>query len=193
MKSRPPTSCRLEHHVEQGIGGVWDTLVVEQVVENLLSNAIKFGQGEPVTVRLRSESRMAVLRTVPRRGKQNINPRPVFCPCYVIARQPRRRGRRSWHPARYPRTSRATRRASGRLSSGSRQVALTKAVGPDLAVNRTDGGGTFPLERMRELPCRRAPTFCAAGPSYSPVRGDCKSRRSVHRACRRRNRTETSK
>jgi two-component system OmpR family sensor kinase len=53
--------CRLEHHIEQGIDGVWDTLAVEQVVENLLSNAIKFGQGEPVTVRLRSEGGMAVL------------------------------------------------------------------------------------------------------------------------------------
>jgi two-component system OmpR family sensor kinase len=54
-------SCRLEHHIEQGIHGVWDTLAVEHVVENLLSNALKFGQGEPVTVRLRSEGGMAVL------------------------------------------------------------------------------------------------------------------------------------
>lgn len=48
-------SCRLEHDIQPGIGGVWDPLAVEQVVENLASNALKFGLGKPVALRLWSE------------------------------------------------------------------------------------------------------------------------------------------
>jgi two-component system, OmpR family, sensor kinase len=44
--------CRLDHDIAEGIGGVWDPLAVEQVVDNLLSNALKFGQGKPVILRL---------------------------------------------------------------------------------------------------------------------------------------------
>jgi two-component system OmpR family sensor kinase len=48
--------------VEQGVVGTWDPLAVEQVLENLLSNGLKFGSGKPVTVRLRSDGRFALLQ-----------------------------------------------------------------------------------------------------------------------------------
>ena len=51
----------LELDIEDGVTGVLDQLAVEQVIENLLSNALKFSNGEPVTLRLRSEGSMAQL------------------------------------------------------------------------------------------------------------------------------------
>ena len=44
-----------------GISGNLDPLAVEQVIDNLVSNAVKFGAGKPVTVRLRSDQRVACL------------------------------------------------------------------------------------------------------------------------------------
>ncbi|MBV1800309.1 sensor histidine kinase KdpD [Siccirubricoccus sp. G192] len=46
---------------EDGVSGMWDRLAAEEIVENLLSNALKFGMGRPVTLRLRSDGRSAVL------------------------------------------------------------------------------------------------------------------------------------
>ena len=53
--------CVLEHDIEAGVGGVFDPLAVEQVIDNLVSNALKFGAGKPVTVRLRSDGRFVSL------------------------------------------------------------------------------------------------------------------------------------
>jgi two-component system OmpR family sensor kinase len=53
--------CALEHDIDADIGGRFDPLAVEQVVDNLVSNAVKFGAGKPVTVRLRSDGRAACL------------------------------------------------------------------------------------------------------------------------------------
>jgi len=52
---------RLDLDVQDGVIAVVDRLAVEQVVENLLSNALKFGVGQPVTLRLRSDDRLARL------------------------------------------------------------------------------------------------------------------------------------
>jgi two-component system, OmpR family, sensor kinase len=52
----------LELEVEDGVSGVWDRLAAEEIVENLLSNALKFGMGRPVTLRLRSDGRSALLQ-----------------------------------------------------------------------------------------------------------------------------------
>ena len=52
---------RLDLDVQAGVTAVLDRLAVEQVVENLLSNALKFGIGKPVTLRLRSDGRLARL------------------------------------------------------------------------------------------------------------------------------------
>ena len=52
----------LELEVESGVGGLWDPLAAEEIVENLLSNALKFGMGRPVTLRLRSDGRSALLQ-----------------------------------------------------------------------------------------------------------------------------------
>jgi two-component system, OmpR family, sensor kinase len=48
--------CDLELDIGDGIRGLLDPLAVEQAVENLLSNALKFGAGNPVAIRLRSDS-----------------------------------------------------------------------------------------------------------------------------------------
>jgi PAS domain S-box-containing protein len=45
--------CELGLEVEGGVSMVGDPLRIEQVLTNLLSNAIKYGEGRPVTVRLR--------------------------------------------------------------------------------------------------------------------------------------------
>jgi two-component system OmpR family sensor kinase len=52
---------QLDLDVQAGVITVADRLAVEQVVENLLSNALKFGAGQPVTLRLRSDDRLARL------------------------------------------------------------------------------------------------------------------------------------
>jgi len=52
----------LELEIENGVFGMWDRLAVEEIVENLLSNALKFGMGRPVTLRLRSDGRSALLQ-----------------------------------------------------------------------------------------------------------------------------------
>ena len=52
----------LELEVENGVCGLWDPLAAEEIVENLLSNALKFGMGRPVTLRLRSDGRSALLQ-----------------------------------------------------------------------------------------------------------------------------------
>lgn len=52
----------LELEVENGVCGLWDRLAAEEIVENLLSNALKFGMGRPVTLRLRSDGRSALLQ-----------------------------------------------------------------------------------------------------------------------------------
>lgn len=41
--------------------GQWDALRLDQVLTNLVSNAVKYGQGSPVTVRLRDEGESAVV------------------------------------------------------------------------------------------------------------------------------------
>jgi two-component system, OmpR family, sensor kinase len=51
----------LEIDLESGIVGFLDTLALEQVIDNLMSNALKFGIGKAVTLRLRSEGRLAKL------------------------------------------------------------------------------------------------------------------------------------
>ena len=51
----------LDLDVQDGVIAVVDRLAVEQVVENLLSNALKFGIGQPVTLQLRSDDRLAQL------------------------------------------------------------------------------------------------------------------------------------
>ncbi len=51
----------IELDVQDGVTGFVDRLAVEQVIENLLSNALKFSNGEPMTLRLRSDGRMAQL------------------------------------------------------------------------------------------------------------------------------------
>ena len=53
--------CALEHDIEADVGGHLDPLAVEQIIDNLVSNAVKFGAGKPVTVRLRSDGRVACL------------------------------------------------------------------------------------------------------------------------------------
>jgi signal transduction histidine kinase len=52
---------RVDPDLQEGVVGMWDRLAVEQVAENLLSNALKFGAGRPVTLMLRSDSRVAQL------------------------------------------------------------------------------------------------------------------------------------
>ena len=52
----------LELEVENSVCGLWDRLAAEEIVENLLSNALKFGMGRPVTLRLRSDGRSALLQ-----------------------------------------------------------------------------------------------------------------------------------
>ena len=46
--------------------GVWDEFRIEQVVANLLTNAIRYGNGRPVSVRLRREGEEAVLEVADR-------------------------------------------------------------------------------------------------------------------------------
>jgi two-component system OmpR family sensor kinase len=53
--------CVLEHDIEADVSGFFDPLAVEQIIDNLVSNALKFGAGKPVTVRLRSDGRVACL------------------------------------------------------------------------------------------------------------------------------------
>ena len=53
--------CALEHDIEADVSGRFDPLAVEQIIENLVSNAVKFGAGKPVTLRLRSDGRSALL------------------------------------------------------------------------------------------------------------------------------------
>lgn len=52
---------RLDLDVQDGVIALVDRLAVEQVVENLLSNALKFSVGEPVTLRLRTDTGFAQL------------------------------------------------------------------------------------------------------------------------------------
>ena len=52
---------KLDLDIQDGVGGLWDRLAVEEIIENLLSNALKFGLGKPVSVRLRSDGRSAQL------------------------------------------------------------------------------------------------------------------------------------
>lgn len=51
----------LELDIEDKVVGVLDRFAVEQVIENLLSNAFKFGEGKPITLRLRSDEQAARL------------------------------------------------------------------------------------------------------------------------------------
>ncbi len=48
------TESQLELEAIDSVPGVWDRLRLEQLVTNLLSNAIKYGNGKPITVRVRS-------------------------------------------------------------------------------------------------------------------------------------------
>ncbi len=59
-------NCPFECAIEPGIGGMWDTMGIEQILENLLSNAFKFGAGRPVVLRLRSDPASACLEVCDR-------------------------------------------------------------------------------------------------------------------------------
>ena len=46
------SNCALVCRIQDGVGGEWDPLAIEQVLDNLLSNAIKHGYGAPIVVSL---------------------------------------------------------------------------------------------------------------------------------------------
>lgn len=54
--------CDLEASVE----GTWDRLATEQILDNLVSNAIRYGDGNPVTVEVRSDPDSVVVRVIDR-------------------------------------------------------------------------------------------------------------------------------
>ncbi|MCP3136835.1 GAF domain-containing sensor histidine kinase [Pyxidicoccus sp. QH1ED-7-1] len=54
-------NCALELHAPMAVVGRWDRLRLEQVVTNLLSNALKYGAGQPVSVHVEAQGRLARL------------------------------------------------------------------------------------------------------------------------------------
>lgn len=59
-------SLVLNVEAERSLPGTWDRLRLEQVLDHLLSNAVKYGNGQPVTVALRSEGEEVVLSVIDR-------------------------------------------------------------------------------------------------------------------------------
>jgi two-component system, OmpR family, sensor kinase len=53
------TGSRLDLSVQEGVGGVWDPLAVQEIIENLLSNALKYGAGKPVEIILTADATTA--------------------------------------------------------------------------------------------------------------------------------------
>jgi PAS domain S-box-containing protein len=55
------SGSRIEVDVDAPVHGVWDRMRMEQVLTNLISNAVKYGDGKPVSVRLRADNGHAEL------------------------------------------------------------------------------------------------------------------------------------